>query len=244
MKLISIIGAPRSGTTYIAQQAAKIMNVNLLPEAQWIISMIEDREFNEYTRENWTSVIDALSASRRCLSKRQIEETVSAYEKSNGLPISSAFIEHTPQNVLYLKKISKKVKFDHIIAPIRHPWLSISSLAAQKWFFGSVFGAAVFNFRCLLHLYLYRKRIVFIDIRNEEKVIINKLQSIMGQDMCSDEYSGLNMILATKGLKESHEYLAEQFKKTKTNTKVGFLVKLFSVPSILLYYLLLREIND
>ena len=242
MKLISIIGAPRSGTTYIAQHTAKILDVNLLPEAQWIISMIQDREFNEYTRENWASVIEALSASRHRFSRQQVIEIVLAYEKNNGLPLSSAFVEHTPQNVLYFEKISNKVEFDHIIAPIRHPWLSISSLAAQKWFLGSVFGAAMFNFRCLFNLYLYRSRIEFIDIRDNEEVIINKLQSIMGQSMGSGEYSGSNMILAIKGLKESHEYLTTRPKKTKI--KVGLLVKLFSIPSLFLYYLLLREIND
>lgn len=246
MKLISIIGSPRSGTTYIAQQVAKILNVNLLPEAQWIISTIQGKEFNEYTKENWASVINALSISRNNFSRQQVIEIVLAYEKNNGLSISDAFIEHTPQNVLYLKKILNKVDFDHIIAPIRHPWLSISSLAAQKWFFHSEFRAAIFNFRCLFNLYLYRSRIKFIDIRNEEEVISKKLESIMDQQMVDRTYSGSNMILATKELKESHEYLINRPKKTKIKRKkeIGLLVKLFSIPSLILYYLLLRKIND
>jgi len=242
MRLISIIGAPRSGTTYIAQETAKILNVNLLPEAQWIISIIQKREFNEYTRENWAPIIDEISAARHSLSKQKVIEIVLAYEKQSGLRLSSAFVEHTPQNILYFEKISNLIEFDHIIAPIRHPWLSISSLVAQNWFLGSTFKAAIYNFRCLINLYFFRSRIKLIDIRDDEEVIIKKLQSIIAQSMRNGEYSGSNMILATKNLKESHQYLVARSKKTKK--KIGLSVKLFSIPSLFLYYLLLRAINE
>jgi len=245
MKLIAIVGAPRSGTTYIAQQTAKILNVNLLPEAQWIISTLLERDINEYTRENWGSTVDPLKGRGLALNRGLLIEVIKEYEKSNGLPLSDAFVEHTPQNILYFSEISQKIEFDHYIAPLRHPLFSIYSLVNQKWFSGSVYKAAIFNFRCLFGLYRHRSRIKFVDIQNDEDYIANQLRSIIGRPVGEAPYSGSNMILKMDGLKESHQYLSENGKRSSAGAikNLGLLAKFLSIPSIFLYYFLLNKTN-
>ena len=252
MKLISIIGSPRSGTTYIAQQSSKILNSNLLPEAQWIISLALGRKINHYTRRNWAPVLKDIELTKTPLSSEAISQIVKKYENKNNLEQSSAFVEHTPQNILHFNAISKCIDFDCYIAPLRYPPHSIASLAKQDWFLGSELRAASFNFRCLLKLLQNRSKINFIDVSKDEKIILKKIRNILKSDSDSDSdsdrgddknvYSKVNMILNTKDLLKSHVYMKKN--TISTNKKTTFWLKIISIPSMVLYYFLIRRVDD
>ena len=140
-------------------------------------------------------------------------------------------IEHTPQNCLIMKEL---IKLDHtkFISPLRDPKKSIYSLYKQNWFEGSLWSAALYNFRSMLMLLKYRKKINFIEL--EENVSI-QIKNIIDQKKYKD-IGYINFIEKDEKLLSSHEYFKTN--KFSNSYKRSIFLEIISFPSRLIYLFL------
>ena len=250
-EIIFVLGSPRSGTTFIADEICKRLNTPLLPEAQWIIDKILSREIGNYSKKNWNTYVDICT--------QEIIDNVSLINNfkkeciSRGLNFNYKIVEHTPQNILYLEKIIS-IPFNDIIqiqyldniierygndfffvAPLRSPEKSIASLNTQPWFNEGVMKAALFNLRCLIKLFKHREKIIFLDLDDQN---ISKKLDLLFAPLSEKKSCYVNTIKKSEELLKSHGY----FNNLKSTTSKSIVGRLFSLPSIVLYKFLKTKV--
>ncbi len=233
-EIIFVLGSPRSGTTFIADEICKRLNTPLLPEAQWIIDKILSREIGNYSRKNWNTYVDICT--------QEIIDNVSLINNfkkeciSRGLNFNYKIVEHTPQNILYLDNIIDQYGNDFFfVAPLRSPEKSIASLNTQPWFNKGVMKAALFNLRCLLKLFKHREKIIFLDLDDQN---ISKKLDLLFAPLSEKKSCYVNTIKKSEELLKSHGY----FNNLKSTTSKSIAGRLFSIPSIVLYKFLKTKV--
>lgn len=168
-KLILVLGSPRSGTTFIASEIARILETNLYFEAQWIKTSLQNNEINFYTKRMWNLEFDRNS-------HHEIEKYYKILSKKYQLNYDNrVIIDHSPQNVLVLKKLKNLLDIDLVFATLRPPKETIISLFNMDWFKGGLNKAIFINLKYLFFIMLHIKRIDFIiRIKSYDESIFEK----------------------------------------------------------------------
>lgn len=169
-KVIFILGSPRSGTTFIATEIAKTLKTHLYFEAQWIESSINKNQINSYTNKTWKLFFDQNP-------HLEIEKYFKKLSNKHKIDVDeSIFIDHSPQNVLILKRLKKIVKTDLIIATLRPPKETIESLVRMNWYAGGINRAIITNLKYLIAILLNIRRIdLFIEINNYNQNLLREI---------------------------------------------------------------------
>ena len=185
---------------------------------------------NEYSNENWLSYNDI--KNQTSLDTSKIKSLFMGEMQARGISCNAYnIIEHTPQNCFILKEL---IKLDNsmFISPLRDPRKSIYSLYVQNWFAGSLWRAALYNFRSMLMLLKYRKKINFIEL--EENVSL-QIKNIVNQKDCEgDGY--INFIENNDKLLSSHKYFKTN--KFSNSYESSIFLEIISFPSRLIYFFL------
>ena len=225
-----VIGPPRSGTTYTAKVVAESLNIPLLPEAQWIIDVYKGKRMNQYSQENWLTYNEI--KNHTSLNTKKIKNLFMNEFKARGISCHvNNIIEHTPQNCLIMNKLIT-LDDSKFISPLRDPKKSIYSLYTQNWFSGSLPSAALYNFRSMLMLLKYRKKINFIEL--EENVSM-QIKNMIDQKKYKDA-GYINFIENDEKLLSSHKYFKTN--KFSNSYKSSTFLEILSFPSRLIYLFL------
>jgi hypothetical protein len=241
------MGPPRSGTTFVAQTCAEVLGVNLLPEAQWILNRYRgDLSDNDYTLANWGEVHCSVTEP----GGTEIEACMVEYLGKRTNDSQSVFVEHTPQNALILRKLSRNCADALFLFVLRDPRKSIVSLVSQDWFAGGILSAAILNFRILLRAlapailkapYFHLINLDTVDEKSIRMLLENYGVPKNGLSQTRNYY------LDDLQVKCSHAYLNGEKRSQRQVSRqfgAGILARIAFMPSLLVYWFLMRLVHD
>lgn len=230
---IFIVGSPRSGTTFLADEVCARVDAPLFPEAQWIIEGLTDRAVGDYTLSSWQIAADTGRWRLACV------EDIASYFRSEvnkrQVSLGNVILDHTPQNVLFLDDLktlfSKSDCEMKLVAPLRHPAESIYSLATQSWFDKGLLFAAFYNFKCLFYLFRNRNQIKFFKV--DDPLLKTKLDTAFGVKLKGCKHYQ-NFVVTDEKLLSSHRYfVGETAKRKHTHKNMALFL---SVPALPLFW--------
>ncbi len=235
------MGSPRSGTTFLATKISERVSNGLLPEAQWLIEGLTGRSTSDYSKSAWGVACPAVE--QFCIDNNSIKEVVKNFTMQSGWSASpEVWVEHTPQNILHLRRIKSVIDVSMILSPLRRPSLSVRSLVNQPWFKGGTLRAAYFNLKCMFALYVHRSRIVFVDLQMNELLLEDKLDRYFSaRNFDSPTGSFRNAVIEQDQLLRSHAFLRS--KKSRWGGDVPMVYEIVTLPAYLIYRALLRRVE-
>lgn len=151
MRPIFIGGCGRSGTTVLATELGRRLDLSVPPEAQFLVRGLAaaseappDRvaHFEARALSDWRMTLWFDEATRRTLPGRlkqvdspadAMRELARAYSEEQGGPTPQGWVDHTPWNVLYAHTLLSTFEESPLIHIVRDPRAVVASALPLDW---------------------------------------------------------------------------------------------------------------